>query len=73
MVVRIIDDHPDYIPSYVLEVPQQLLPQVDEIREWLRRQSEHTTFYPPWPDSAAPGLLYFQNESFATAFILKWG
>lgn len=59
MVVRKLDDHPDYKPCYVLEVSQQLLSQIDEIREWLRCQSEHTTFYPPRPDWVLPGLLYF--------------
>ena len=39
MVVRKLDDHPDYKPCYVLEVSQQLLSQIDEIREWLRCQN----------------------------------
>lgn len=73
MIVCLLE-HPDYNPTFVLEVPPHLFPRTNEIREWLREQSEYTRFYPPQAesDSDLPGLLYFQDEAFATTFILRW-
>ena len=62
-----------YGDYFLLHIPQSWSHHTDQIRQWLEAQPTHSTFYPP--NSVLdhlPGLLYFDDESAALAFILRW-
>lgn len=70
MIVRkIVHEHNI---TLVIDIPFEMAPQCKAIRKWLSTQSEHATLLSPCSPEL-PGFLYFYNEEFASAFILRWG
>jgi hypothetical protein len=58
---------------FLLAIPPSWQHRTDQIRSWLNAQDSHCTFYPPDWEHDQEGLLYFLEESAATAFLLRWG
>lgn len=63
--------HPEFLDTFVMDIPFSMKPKTPEIRIWLTNQEESTLFIGP-VSPELPGLLYFHNEEFASLFMLKW-